>query len=71
MVWFYERQGSFIRCETREASSRAGFELLILHPDGTEKIERFADSQSLEERQRELQSTLTHDGWQGPFGRTI
>ena len=26
MVWFYERQGSFIRCETRNASQGRGFE---------------------------------------------
>lgn len=71
MVWFYERQGTFIRCETRDAPNNIGFELLIIHPDGSEKVERFTDSQSLEQRQRELQSVLTHDGWQGPFGRTI
>lgn len=68
MVWFFERQGSFIRCETR---GDPGFELVILDPDGTERVEQFADSQSLDARQRELQSTLEHDGWQGPFGRTI
>jgi hypothetical protein len=71
MVWFYERQGTFIRCETRESPNHVGFELLMIDPDGTEKIEHFADSQALEIRQRELQSTLVHDGWQGPFGRTI
>ena len=71
MVWFYERQGNFIRCETRERPNERGVELLIIHPDGTEHVERFVDSQSLERRQRELESTLSQDGWQGPFGRTI
>lgn len=71
MVWFYERHGTFIRCETRESAPGSGFELLIVQPDGTERVEHFADSQSLDARQRELQATLEHDGWQGPFGRTI
>ena len=39
MVWFYERHGTFIRCETRE-SPTAAFELVIINPDGTEKVER-------------------------------
>lgn len=71
MVWFYERHGTFIRCETRDAAPGAGFELLIIQPDGRESVERFDDSASLERRQQELQSNLSHDGWQGPFGRTI
>jgi hypothetical protein len=70
MIWFYERHGTFIRCETRDADGRA-FELLIVDPDGTERVERFDDSSSLERRQQELQSTLEDDGWSGPFGRTI
>ena len=71
MVWFYERHGTFIRCETRDAASGAGYELLIIQPDGREAVERYADSAALERRQQELQSSLSHDGWQGPFGRTI
>ena len=70
MVWFYERHGTYIRCETREAADR-GFELVIINPDGTEKVERFEDSASLTRRQQQLESSLTGDGWTGPFGRTI
>jgi hypothetical protein len=70
MVWFYERHGTFIRCETRE-SSEGALELLIVQPDGNEVVERFTDSRDLTRRQHELQNTLSHDGWTGPFGRTI
>jgi hypothetical protein len=70
MVWFFERNGAYIRCETREAADGA-FELVISEPDGTEKVERFDDSTSLARRQRELESSLTDNGWTGPFGRTI
>jgi hypothetical protein len=71
MVWFYERQGTFIRCETRVASSGSGFELVVIQPDGSERVEQFDDSATLARRQAELENTLTHDGWTGPFGRTI
>jgi hypothetical protein len=70
MVWFFERNGAYIRCETRETGDGA-FELVISEPDGTEKVERFDDSTSLAQRQRELESSLTDHGWTGPFGRTI
>ena len=71
MVWFYERQGNFIRCETRNASTGAGFELVIIQPDGSERVEHFDDSAAMTRRQSELENSLTHDGWTGPFGRTI
>lgn len=71
MVWFYERQGAFIRCETRTSETGAGFELVVFNPDGSERVEHFDDSATLARRQSELESTLSHDGWNGPFGRTI
>jgi hypothetical protein len=71
MVWFYERQGAFIRCETRTVTNRGGFELVVIEPDGSERVEHFDDSSTLSRRQAELENTLTHDGWTGPFGRTI
>jgi len=71
MIWFYERHGVFIRCETRDAPNGDGFELVMIDPDGTERVERYADSASLQRRQEELQDSLTHDGWTGPFGRMI
>ena len=70
MVWFYERKGAFIRCETRTAMT-GGFELVVIEPDGSERVEHFDDSATLARRQAELENTLTHDGWTGPFGRTI
>lgn len=68
MVWFYERQGTFIRCETRIAAA-GGFELVVIEPDGSERVEHFEDSSTLSRRQAELENTLTDDGWAGPFGR--
>ena len=71
MVWFYEKHGAFIRCETRTAADGVGFELLVIRPDGSEHVEYFDNSDALVKRQSELQSSLNHDGWMGPFGRTI
>lgn len=71
MVWFYERHGTFLRCETRTATRGVGFELVTIQPDGSEHVEYFDDSASLARRQAELENSLTHDGWAGPFGRTI
>ena len=47
MVWFYERQGAFIRCETRTAPNGVGFELVVIQPDGSEQVEHFDDSATL------------------------
>jgi hypothetical protein len=72
VVWFFERQGSFLRFETRAIEGHPEWvELVIARPDGTETVERFASSDKLYERQLELQSTLSHDGWQGPYGRFV
>jgi hypothetical protein len=71
MVWFYEPQGAFIRCETPTRANGVGFELVVVQPDGTELVEHFDDSANLARRQAELESSLSHDGWTGPFGRTI
>jgi len=71
MVFFYEREGAFLRCEARTAENGPGFELVIQQPDGSEKIEYFDDSAALTLRQKALEAELESDGWTGPFGRTI
>ena len=69
MVWFFEKEGSFVRFETRDAEDGDGFELLVIHPDGRQQVERFEDSGLLLQRQAELESFFSNDGWAGPFGR--
>jgi len=68
MIWFFERHGEYVRCETRKAADGA-FELVITDPDGTERVERFTDSAALAKRQVEIEHGLTADGWSGPHGR--
>jgi hypothetical protein len=71
MVFFFERQGQFIRCESREAETGRGYELAIFYPDGREEIERYDDTVELNRRQMQLESELTSAGWYGPHGRVI
>jgi len=68
MIWFFERRGEYVRCETRKGADGA-FELVVTDPDGTERVERFTDSAALAKRQVELEHGLTADGWTGPHGR--
>ena len=66
MFWWFERQGVFLRYEARE--SKDGFELCIIDPDGTERIERFEDSRELARRQTEFERQVRIEGWTGPHG---
>ena len=71
VVWFFERAGTFIRCETRDVADMPGsYELVITDGNG-ERVERFDDSESLARRQEDLQFALGGAGWQGPFGRFL
>jgi len=70
MIWFFERKGQYVRCETRKADDGA-FELVITDADGAERVERFQDSASMARRQVELENSLTQDGWTGPHGRVM
>jgi hypothetical protein len=66
MIWFFEKKGQFVRCETRKADD-GSYELVITEADGTERVERFADSASLAKRQ----VILEQEGWTGPHGRVM
>ena len=56
---------------TRLGRPASTFTLCFVDVDGSERIEQFDDEQALVERQRELESTLTHDGWSGPHGWNV
>jgi hypothetical protein len=69
VICFFERHGRFIRFESREVADQPGtFELMIVDPDGGERIEQYPDPDLLLQRQRELQRHLTSHGWHGPHG---
>jgi hypothetical protein len=70
MIWFFERQGKYVRCETRKTADGA-YELVITRENGAEEVERFDDSAKLAKRQVEIEQSLTADGWTGPHGRVM
>jgi hypothetical protein len=70
MIWFFERQGKYVRCETRKTADGA-YELVVSDGDGIERVERFDDSAALAKRQVEIEQGLTADGWTGPHGRDM
>jgi hypothetical protein len=70
VFWWFERNGSYMRCEAVNAPD-GGYELRIHQPDGTERIERFRDSAELTDRQRAVEAELMADGWSGPHGWNV
>lgn len=72
MIWFFERQHSKLRYEIRRQTDGQDYELVITRPDGSQDIERYADSLRLIERAQELEHALRAEGWHVPVpqGRT-
>jgi hypothetical protein len=69
LVYFFERRGSFIRCEVHDIGGY--FELVIIRPDGSECVERYADADSVHARQVALEKGLVSGGSTRPHGRSI
>jgi len=45
-----------------------GYELRIVTPDGSERVEHFVDSDDLTKRQHDVIDEVTREGWTGPHG---
>lgn len=71
MIWFYEREGSHLRCEVRQTIEGDRYQLVITHADGAERVETFADSRELTKRSRELENMWRTEGWDGPYMRFL
>ena len=71
VIWFYERKGEHLRCEIRQQIEGDRFALVVTLPDGTERVEHFDDSATLNRRSVELEQMLRTKGWNGPFARDI
>jgi hypothetical protein len=71
VIWFYERRGEHLRCEIQQQIEGDRFALIVTLPDGTERVELFEDSGTLNRRSVELEKLLREKGWNGPFARGI
>jgi hypothetical protein len=67
VFWWFQRGGEFLRYETRETLT-GRFELRVISPDGSERVEVFHDSSDLTKRQMAFERDLASDGWTGPHG---
>jgi hypothetical protein len=66
VFWWFERRGQYLRYEARQIPG--GYELRIVEPDGTERVEQYEASEQLTARQIEFERQLATDGWAGPHG---
>jgi hypothetical protein len=67
MFWWFERGGELLRLEVLQLASDR-FELRVIQPDGTEKVETFATAHDLNKRQEQVQRRVAEEGWNGPHG---
>jgi hypothetical protein len=67
MFWWFERGGELLRVEVLELASDR-YELRVIQPDGTEKVETFSNTQELTKRHEQVQRRVTEEGWNGPHG---
>lgn len=70
MFWWFQRGKEFIRYEARELGKDA-YELTVVMPDGTERVEHFTDQTALKDRQVTLTRELEAEGWSGPHGWNV
>ncbi len=68
MIWFYESNSQFRRCELYP-TDRTHYRLVIQDVDGVEKVETYDDYADLVRRTEQLAQEWTRAGWSGPFSR--
>ena len=63
MLWFYERDTTVLRLETRYDSTTAEYVALLHHPDGRQELQRFSTLEALRQWFVALEQTLAADRW--------
>ena len=69
MIFFFERDGQYLRCDIHAAPGGQGYELVMTHPDGSESREHHDSAETVYRRWNQLQGSLKDAGWWGPQGR--
>ena len=70
MLWIFQREQEQLRCEIRRGSEGPGFELIVTSPDGSQRMERFDDTNALIRRSFDLQRELIESGWRAPVSKS-
>ena len=66
MLWIFERKGEQMRCEIRREGVGSGYEMIVTAPDGSQRMERFNETNDLIKRTLDLQRDLLETGWRQP-----
>ena len=66
MLWIFERKGEQMLCEIRREGAGAGYEMIVTSPDGSQRMERFDETNDLIKRTLDLQRDLLESGWRQP-----
>jgi hypothetical protein len=66
MLWIFERKGQQMRCEIRREGAGVGFEMIVTTADGSQRMERFDETNELIRRTLELQREMLASGWRQP-----
>ena len=70
MIFFFEQDGRYIRCELLPLPNGAS-ELIVTAPEGDQTVEILEGSAEVTRRMSELRQSFQSAGWWGPVGREI
>lgn len=70
MIWLFSRGLQQMDVEVRRSVDSAGYEIVLVTPDGTEVVERVRNPRRLIKRTRRVQRRLIQRGWhpRSPLG---
>jgi hypothetical protein len=66
MLWIFERKGERMRCEIRRDGDGTGYEMIVTSSDGSQRMEKFADTSDLIKRTMDFQRDLLESEWRQP-----
>ena len=66
MLWIFQREGEQMTCEIRREGAGTGYEMIVTRPDGSQRMERFDQTNDLIKRTLEFQRELMESGWKQP-----
>ena len=69
MIFFFEQNGQYVRCEVLPLPDGAS-ELIVTPPEGNQTVE-VLDGTDVTRRISELRESMVQAGWWGPLGRDV
>ena len=66
MLWIFERKGEQMRCEIRRDGVGPGYEMIVTSADGSQRMQRFGETNDLIHKTLEFQRELMETGWRQP-----